>query len=445
MLVAINLLRHAHQAFSNIIIIEKESPGTLGHAYSTSDSVHLLNVPAHNMSAFANNSDDFTDWLSAMGYDYGGDSFVPRKVYKQYIYHTLQIELNDKEKSERCILLNDRAIDIIPAGHIVLLESGVKVHFDKVILALGNFAAAPLALDNNEYLHHPGYFPTAWNDQLFSKMKLTDKVLIIGTGLTMVDVVLSLRQQQHAGAITALSVHGLTPMPHHKSTTCEIADTEIRHIGTALQALKMVRRHIREVAKRGISWHSVVDAIRPCTQSIWQHLSVAERKLFMQHLRHLWGVARHRVPNECSETLQHLLKQQQLSIVAGRIRSIMINHENTFNIHYRERHSQKDNLTTADVIVNCMGPESNYEKLNDPLIKNLLQRGLIRTDQLQLGVDCTPEGVIIEKDGGLSSFLYTIGPPAKGILWEITSVPEIRAAAARLARLVISNQNQFVY
>jgi len=132
-------------------------------------------------------------------------------------------------------------------------------------------------------------------------------------------------------------------------------------------------------------------------------------------------------------------------IVAGRIESISTTKENTFCINYRER-SSKNRLTIfADAVINCMGPESDYEKLDDPLIKNLLKRGMIKTDQLKLGLDCTPEGIIIDKSGKRSPFLYTIGPPAKSTLFEITSVPEIRIAALQLADLVTSKQDELAY
>lgn len=162
----------------------------------------------------------------------------------------------------------------------------------------------------------------------------------------------------------------------------------------------------------------------------------------MEHLRHIWGVARHRMPPECAERLQQLLAGGFFSIIAGRIRSIRSNLTGCFYVTYDERSSKSQFTLEADTIVNCMGPESNYFRLKDRLVGNLLKKGLIRTDKLQLGIDCTPEGIIIEKNGDLSPYMYTIGPPAKGTLWEITSVPEIRAAAVALAGMMNQAVNQ---
>jgi len=179
--------------------------------------------------------------------------------------------------------------------------------------------------------------------------------------------------------------------------------------------------------------------------NIYGNLPVEEKKKFMEHLRHIWGVSRHRVPVECAETLYKLLLTGQFSIVAGRIESIRTNTENKFCVNYRERSSKNPLTIFADAVINCMGPESDYEKLDDPLIKNLLKRGMIQTDQLKLGLDCTPEGIIIDRSGKRSPFLYTIGPPAKGTLFEITSVPEIRIAALRLAELVTTKKDELAY
>jgi uncharacterized NAD(P)/FAD-binding protein YdhS len=444
-LLTINLLRNNHRGSLNIIVIEKNSPGMLGQAYSTDMHFHLLNVPAMKMSAFPDKTEDFTDWLSETGYNFHNKSFVPRRIYKQYILDTLKKLLNNKPEDIQYTPLNDRAMDIVPSEQFVVLESGKKIHFDKVILALGNFDAATLNVKNKEYLDHPFYFASTWDNHLLKTLPKTSKVLIIGTGLTMVDTVLYLHHQQHSGEITALSVHGFTPMPHLDTSPYQFDETEIKNFGTALEILKMVNRHLKKARKQNISWHAVVDAIRPFTQQIWLNLPLEEKKKFMEHLRHIWGVSRHRVPAECAGILYQLLSKRQLSIIAGRIKSICTNTHNSFSVEYQARSSKKNITLFADAIVNCMGPESNYEKLEDPLIKNLLKRGMIRTDSMKLGIDCTPEGIIIDKHGKRSPFLYTIGPPVKGTLFEITSVPEIRIAALQLAELVISKKDEFAY
>ena len=444
-LLSIHLMRvHANRPL-HITVVDSNPPEMLGAAYSTEKDFHLLNVPAEKMSAFPEIGDDFVNWLSASGYPYQGRSFVPRMIYKRYIQDILARELRRKDEKFRYAFIHGTAVGIEPVEQALMLRSGEKLPFDKLVLAVGNYQATSLPLADKGYMRHPAYYRSAWDGGLFDQLGEKGKVLIIGTGLTMVDTVLTLRQKKHNGAIIALSTHGYTPRSHGPSAPYPIAAKTTESIRTCLDALKFVNGHLKNARPQDIGWRSVIDAIRPFTQQIWQNFPVQEKKIFMEHLRHIWGVARHRMPQECAAVLQELLSTGQLSIFAGRIKAIRSGPQQHLSVDYQERSSKRPLTLEVDVIVNCMGPESNYEKLEDPLINHLRQLGWMRTDPLRLGIDCTPEGAILEKDSVPSRRLYAIGPPLKGILWEITSVPEIRTAAVQLAKLVSMAEDRFVY
>jgi uncharacterized NAD(P)/FAD-binding protein YdhS len=435
-LFTINLLRNHRHTPLCITVIDNKPPGTLGQAYSTDHAFHLLNVPVYKMSAFTDNNNDFHDWLTKAGYSYTPHSFVPRKIYREYIFNVLENELSQKNENIHYTYINESAFDIIPHERLLVLGSGRQVPFDKLVLAVGNFNPASLRLPDNDYLRHPAYFASAWDNNLATQHSQFEQVLIIGTGLTMVDTVLSLQQSCPGVRITALSNHGYLPLSHETTAAYELVDKPHHEISTLSEALQIVNKHIKKARDLKIGWQAVVDAIRPYTQQVWLNFSYKEKKNFLGRLRHIWGVARHRMPPECAEKIHRLLFQRKLLIAGGQIQSISPNAGNGFDVVYHERTTRRKVQLVADAIINCMGPECNYERLDDPFIKNLLQKGLIRTDELQLGLDCTPEGIIIDKNGAPSPFLFTLGPPVKGILWEITSVPEIRVAALQLARLV---------
>jgi len=67
------------------------------------------------------------------------------------------------------------------------------------------------------------------------------------------------------------------------------------------------------------------------------------------------------------------------------------------------------------------------------LLINLLARGLIDHDPLALGLNALPNGEVLRYRGGPSGWLFTIGPPLKGVLLESTAVIEIRVQAQALA------------
>jgi uncharacterized NAD(P)/FAD-binding protein YdhS len=444
-LLAINLLRNNDYKPSDITVIETNSSKSLGQAYSTEEHHHLLNVAAHKMSAFQDNSNHFTNWLSGNQYPFHDQTYVPRKIYRRYIQDLLKQELERPSQKGKYTFIHDTAIDIAAGEQIILLASGRRISFDKVVLALGNYQATSLQLPDNTYQDHPGYFPSAWTPSLFRNLPADKRIFIIGTGLTMVDTVLSLQAQQHTGTITALSTHGFLPLSHQPAMPYQLHGEDFSKVCTLLEALNIVNRHLKKARKQHIAWHAVIDAVRPYMQQIWINLPDKEKKKFMEHLRHVWGVARHRMPPECAQIIHQQLAQQKLALMAGRIKSIRLNADGAFDLVYQERGTRQQYTMTADIIINCMGPESNYTKIQDPLIVHLLAKGMIQPDALRLGINCTPEGIVLDNQGKQSPFLFTLGPPAKGILWEITSVPEIRVAAASLAELISSKKDTYAY
>ena len=198
--------------------------------------------------------------------------------------------------------------------------------------------------------------------------------------------------------------------------------------------LKAVRRHIKKAEGENIDWRAVIDSLRPATQEIWLNLPVAEKKYFKQHLSRYWNVARHRMPVEAKIVLDRMQAEGRLHILKGRLKQI--NLDGRFDVEYRTEGIE--NQVAVDAIINCIGSESNFEKLDTPLVKKLFSRGYIRNDALNLGIDALPNGVVVGKNGDNSEVIYTLGTALKGILWESTAIPEIRSQARNLARTLLS-------
>lgn len=444
-LLAIHLLRHRQCPATDITVIDINSPEKLGQAYSTREYQHLLNVPAAKMSAFTDDSRHFITWLAVNNLPFRQETFVPRNIYRRYIQDILQQQLTTPGQQHRYQYIRDEAIDVVDNNTQVLLAGGRRIPFDKLVLALGNFEAAPLSLPDSSYLEHPGYFPSGWNRPELQQVPAGKRVFIIGTGLTMVDTVLSLRAQQHSGPITALSTHGYVPMAHAAVPSYAWPKDELPTGNTLLEVFSKVNRQIKVAKARGIAWQAVIDTIRPYMQQIWTGFPVREKKRFMAHVRHIWGVARHRMPPVCASVIHGLQERKQLHILAGRIQSIVQQADGALAIRYLERGTHQLREISADIIINCMGPQSDYTKSKSPLIVRLLSKGIIRPDALRLGIDCTAGGAVIDCHGSPSDRLFTIGPPAKGALWEITAVPEIRVSAAHLANMILTNNYEYVH
>ncbi|MBD2200571.1 MULTISPECIES: FAD/NAD(P)-binding protein [Calothrix] len=444
-LVAANILRHATIPLS-IKLIERRTEIGKGVAYSTPVKNHLLNVPAGKMSAFADKPKHFLKWLHQNGHtDITASTFVPRQVYGEYI----QAILNEAEANAPAYIslerIGDEAIAIETSNYHtkIQLSSGKALHVQKVVLALGNLPASlpqPIAALGNNHPH----VKDAWASDAISNLNSDDSLLLVGTGLTMVDVVVALKQQGFRGKIHAISRHGLTPQ-RHQATIPYFTYLDLETAPkTARGLLHLVRQEIHTAAIHGYDWRAVIDAIRPISQQLWQTLPIPEQKRFLRHVKAYWEVYRHRIAPEIADVLDNTVQSAQLNYYGGRIQTCQ-EKENAVEVKICERGTQANIGLQVNRIINCTGANCNYKNVKNTLIANLQAQGLIRPHALSMGMETAANGAVIDADGKVSEILYTLGTPRKGDLWETTAVPEIRLQAAALAQELLKSLNPRPY
>ncbi len=432
-LVAANLMRNATMPLF-IKLIERNQEVGRGVAYGTPFDCHLLNVPALKMSAFPDEPNHFLNWLHKNGHEEVKEStFVPRKVYGDYV----QATLNEAEANAPFFVMLERIVDEAIAIHtksdnvIVKLSSGEYLYVQKAVLALGNFPASlpkPIASLENSNRN----IRNAWSSDAQADLNPEDSILLIGSGLTMVDAVVALHQKGFPGKIHAVSRHGLKPCSHKTITPLPtFIDVETAP-KTARELLHLVRQQVRTAITQGQDWRAVIDALRPVSEEIWQTLSLNEQKRFLRHVKAYWEVHRHRIAPEIADVLDAAMQSGQLSYYAGRIQTCQ-EFDNKVAVTIKERETQAEIVLQVNRILNCTGSNSNYCKLQHPLLESLQEQQLMRPNALSIGIDTAANGALIDADGNASKLLYTLGTPRKGNLWETTAVGEIRVQAANLA------------
>ena len=177
--------------------------------------------------------------------------------------------------------------------------------------------------------------------------------------------------------------------------------------------------------------------MRPFAQSIWRSLPQQERQRFLRHLRPYWDVHRHRVAPKIGGLLETEMAQGRLEVHGGRI--IEYREEGDYvEVSYRTRSHGASKKLRIDYVINCAGPENDCRKVKSPLLRDLLNRKLVRPDPLFLGLDTADQGALLDDRGVPSDFLYTVGPLRKGTLWETTAVPEIGVQLSDLASHLLS-------
>ena len=412
----------------SIIWFDSQNKYCRGYAYNTFDYNHLLNVRANNMSVFADNKNHFVDWLKQNYSHYSSNDFVPRKIYGDYIEHIFE-SLKKSNPLVDIIKVSEEVTSINKINSTFEIKTDKIVEVKKVVLALGNFLPAHPHSISQEFMLSVNYFQNAFDIQLTNQIQQKQDITIIGSGLTMIDVVVSLAKYNYKGMIRVISPHAYIPQAHEENPLPSIApfiDTTKKY--SLIELVSLVNKKLKIAKKEQLSLHSVIDGMRPYLQSLWLNFSTEEKRQFLRHLRHKWGVARHRAPLQSIEIFNRLKLTQQLVLRKGRIYDIKVTLSG-FEILYRNVQNISKNIET-ELIINCTGPESDYTKLKSTLIQQLIKNSIIEPDDIHYGLKSS-------KDGYLSQNLYTIGPPLKGTLWESMAVPEIRLQAQELAAKII--------
>jgi len=427
-LAAVHLLRRGS---ARVVLID---PALHGHgvAYSTKDKQHLLNVPAAAMSGLADEPADFLHWCRARGVQAEPEDYLPRRLYGAYLQELLA-RFGDRSRLE---IVRERVENVLEplfhGGVRVSLAGGRTLAADAVVLALGNPPPAPLrdvpASCRTALIDDP------WTPQALRRLRGSRRVAILGSGLTAVDVALSVLSGNPDAEVSAISRHGWLPRAQLPGRPSLPLTPELVHGCSLDQILATVGR---ELAARPDAWREVIDGLRPLTTKLWQGLTRAEREHFERDLRASWEIHRHRLAPPVAARVDESIASGRLHVRSGGVRSLCPAPAGRVRVELGD-----GDLLDADVLVNATGPSRSLSACTDPLTGRLLASGRARPDELGIGIATSPDGALIDVDGEVSRYCFTLGPPRRGELLESTAIPEIRQQAAALASLLTGTSAQ---
>ena len=408
---AARLLRDATPAHPvEVRVIEAVGRVGPGLAYRTRHELHTLNNYACRLSAHDDDPGDLVRWCRARGIDAHDYSFLPRGVYGDYLAGVL--DRVPVPTGSAAIRHAGRVVDLEPVGDgfrvSVEEQAGGRSSYDadRVVLALGN--PPPRRLEQLEALGER-YVADPWAADLVERVGPADRVLLVGTGLTAVDVAAQLHAADPAVELVATSRHGLLPRTHRARPVPPGPWTP--RAGSLVGVLHGVRRAV--AAQRG-EWRGVADTLREHANRIWRSLSPGEQDRFARHAARHWETHRHRMTPEMSVRIEGLLVEGALRI----------------------EHPREVEAAAYDKVVNCTGPAPVFSTGWNPLVDSLLGRGLLRPHRLGLGLDLDEHGQPLDLDGRPTAGLYVVGAARRGVDWEVQAVPDLRAQAVEIAHLV---------
>jgi uncharacterized NAD(P)/FAD-binding protein YdhS len=417
--VAANLARRARSDLS-LAVFDPDDLGR-GAAYGTRHREHVLNTRAKMMSFYSDQPDDFVRWLGVRG---GPGDFLSRRVYGDYVGEIAHRDL----RAIRFTHVRDRVENVRRSdcdGFVVRSRAGVCFVARAVVLATGN--PAP----NDEFLPievrlHPGYVDDPWR---FDYRVVGGEVLIVGSGLTALDVLVALKACGHRGRVHVLSRRGRFPEVHEEVAPYDVIPALDTHGARAL--LRSFRRHLDEAARRGFDWRAVVDSLRPETEAIWRRLPPAEQRRFERHVRTNWERHRHRVPPQVDAVRRAYRRAGRLHHHTGRLLRMERGAAQIV------RHDGASLELRPDWIVNASGLGRVSAMTRDPLLDAMLSGGMVSADRGGVGLRASHELAAIDAFGTPVPGLWIVGPPARGSRFEATAVPELRAMAELVASEIV--------
>ncbi len=427
---AVNLARLAAQP-PRITIINTRRPAGRGVAYGTRRMEHLLNVAARNMSAFPDLPDHLVSWLRTRSeYDLTPDNelrerFIPRMIYGDYLRSLMHHYLPDAE------MVDGEAVDIEPSG-VIHLADGRRIEAERVVLATGN--EAPADLPGAEALrHHAAWVGNPWLPWHEKLPPDTGVIVLLGTGLTTVDAIITLRALGWLGRIHAVSRHGWLPHAHFRGI--EYPDfppleTDLAELGLE-RLVALMEWHCARLRDLGANPAIIVDKMRPYTQRIWRNFTLEERLTFAQKYAARWNVQRHRIAPEIHAQIASAQLTGQLQVHAANIGRVEADGERV------RVFLDSGKQLEGDLVINATGPQTRFSATRSVLLQNLLRRGLISGDDMDMGARIDEDHTVITGDGLRSPLLLALGPLLRGTYWETIAVPELRGQARRVAETLL--------
>ncbi len=435
---AANLLRRTGAGRMNIVLIERGTSIGRGVAYASHDVPYVLNVPAGRLSVAPDDPLHFLRYVRQSHPDADAEDFMPRSMYGDY----LQEVLDQAERAAPAGVVLKRVfgevtgIDRSPGNTplIVRVAGREPLAADRVVLALGNPVSAvhPWA---RGLLHHPAYFHDPWN--MPRSFRAAQSVLIVGSGLTMVDVALALSLEGgEVPLVRVISRHGLLPLGQtifRPKAVQGDGEVLLSNAASIRRVLSASRALAERVERMGGDWREVVTFIRHLAPELWRRMPERERRRFLRHLRSHWDIHRHRVPSHMAARIDHMRRSGRLKVYAGRIRQL-VPEGDELRVMWRRRGSPENESFAVTAVINATGPDYVLKHSTDTLVRALREDGLVSEDPLSLGLRTARHGACVDAHGAASAHLYYLGPMLRAEHWEATAVPELRAHAEQLAR-----------
>ena len=419
-----------------ILLVDPAARPGRGVAYSTDDDRHLLNVPATGMSALPDRPHHFLDWLCRhVDSRTAPADFARRSDFAAYLDDTLGTVVAEAD-GVTLVHRRARATGLTVCGGRVdlTLADGTQQRADAAVVAPGVFAPGT-AWAPDELVADDLFVADPWAPGALAAVPDRGDVLLVGTGLTGVDVALTLDRPgrtlhlvSRRGRLPAVHANDRAetagaPLPELVSVARRSRPADLDHLR------RLVARTVLDAVRERRDWRPAFDTLRPLTGALWSSLSAGDRARFIREDAAWWDLHRHRMAPASAAALHDMRRDGRLTVGADEVAGVA-------RVRGRlEVRLRSGRVLRVAAVVNCTGPLGDVRRATDPFLDHLLAAGVATAGPLGLGL-ATDDGRLVDARGTSAAPVWTLGAMRRGELWESTAVPEIRGQAARVATAV---------
>ncbi|MBT3991921.1 MAG: SidA/IucD/PvdA family monooxygenase [Rhodospirillaceae bacterium] len=434
----------------DITIIEPRSELGAGVAYSADDPDHRLNAPLFVHFLTPEKVEEFQNWFTeggglsrdpnALAAD--GNIYARRRELAHYVSETMAKYAENNPSKSTINHCQSTALEINPVetGFKIITSNEQELIVDKIVLATGNQAPSSPPPFDGELKNHSAYFKSPWDLDRIRSIHRQAAVLIIGTGLTMSDIVATLMRQGHEGKITAVSRRGMLPQEHAKPPENApprnpfngiMADKPAHITGSLLQIFVDLRQRMQNNLRHGGAWQWAFDELRDCVWQIWPELSFVEKQRFLRHLRTWYDSHRFRLPPQTARIRDEALDKGILNFETAHITDA-IGAENYLTVALTKENFPTPQKYKFKAVINCTGPRQNPAITPNAAYRSVLNNKLADVHATGLGFDVDDNCRAIQEDGSISENIFIVGPPTVGVFGDPIGIPFIVAQIHRM-------------
>jgi len=426
----------------DVTVIEPRAAPGYGVAYSTEEPAHRINVPADKMQLAGEPQGDFDRWFRSGGgletdpqaLWRDGKAYPQRGAFGRYV----EQRFHQAARSGRARLrhLRDRAVSLQPdaQGATVTTAGGERLWGDYAVLAVSHPPPSPPRQIAAGLAQSARLIANPWVADALEQVAADEPLAIVGTGLTMADVVAALQRRGHRGQIVAFSRHGLLPRPNaegdYPAWPIAPAAPKLGHW------LRRVRLDVARAAVQQVPWQAVLDDVRANGQRLWQAFSPVEQRRFLRHLRAYWDVHRYRIAPQVSTLLEEKRAAGSLQVLAARLQRAELESQGV-RLDLALRGGGAETLRVQRLVVTT-GPAHAGLLASGPLLSGLAEQGALRADPLGLGLLVNADSQAIDRHDRANPRLLVAGPAARGRFGELMGLPQVAEHAQSVAQYLLA-------